>query len=482
MNGTVKTCCFVFFFFLWVFSGKAQEEQRREYERFLQEQAREYDDFVSRRNREFARFLKQEWTLFQEMQAVERKAEPKPVRVPELPVAKLPPIPGPAVKPLPLPHTPDLQKSSFPQPLSGLSGKLEIRFYGARARVGFSPALKVTTGGVTEEEVAAYWEKMSTAPYAEFIEGLQQLAKAWGLNDWGYYRLVEAAAAAAIENPNERILFRFYILRQSGYEIRIGRSGRQLCLLVPFTTQVYGRPYFLLNGEKYYRLDEGTGPLYTFTQTKAPDRGKALDLHQRQPLAIPGLKKLRELKLEGYPRLKIGIPYYPARQAYYAGIPQTDLPVYFSCCLPAETRRTLYDIFVPLAEEHSLPEFVGILLHFVQTSFEYKTDEEQFGQEKYFYPEEVIAYPFCDCEDRSVFFSCLVRDLTGGDVVGLDYPGHVATAVCFGDTGVSGDAVTYRGKKYIICDPTYIRASVGMAMPQYRRTPPGIITFGTSLF
>ena len=84
----------------------------------------------------------------------------------------------------------------------------------------------------------------------------------------------------------------------------------------------------------------------------------------------------------------------------------------------------------------SLPEFVGILLNFVQTSFDYQTDEEQFGREKYFYPEEILAYPFCDCEDRAAFFARLVRNLTGLEVVGLDYPGPVSYTHLIGFVGL----------------------------------------------
>lgn len=131
---------------------------------------------------------------------------------------------------------------------------------------------------------------------------------------------------------------------------------------------------------------------------------------------------MRELKLAKFPQLQIRLPYSPDRVAYYNTIPQTDMPVYFSYPMPADTWQGVYEAFQPLAGKYSLPEFVGILLHFVQTSFEYKTDDGQFGREKYFYPEEVVAYPFCDCEDRSVFFACLVRRLTGAEVIGRTIP------------------------------------------------------------
>ena len=112
-------------------------------------------------------------------------------------------------------------------------------------------------------------------------------------------------------------------------------------------------------------------------------------------------------------------------------------------------------------------EAANILIDFVQTAFQYQTDDEQFGYEKPFFVDEVFYYPYCDCEDRSILYSYLVRTLMGLDVVLLDYPNHIATAVCF-DENVSGDYLMVEGKKYVVCDPTYIGASIGNAMPQYR--------------
>ncbi len=452
----------------------AQEDLIKEYERFRQWQTHEFDDYVSRRNCEFADFLKQEWKLFQSMQAVERPGEPKPDRAPFVPDREIPEVPGPAVDPLPapLPVIPE-PKPVIPQ---HLPQTLELSFYDTPMYICFSDRLKVAPDGITEARVAAWWERMSAGPYEDFIRALRRNGDALGLNDWGYYRLVTTVAEQLFTKDNDRTAFVFYMMKQSGYDVRLGRGEGRLYLLPAFATQLYGLPYFVLDGKKYYRL-EGEGALYTFGESDAFGNGKAIDLSQQCPLALRGQVKLRELKLAKFPQLQIRVPYSLARVAYYNTIPQTDMPVYFSYPMPADAWQGLYEAFHPLAGKYSLPEFVGILLNFVQTSFAYRTDDRQFGREKYFYPEEVIAYPFCDCEDRAVFFACLVRHLTGVEVIGLHYPGHMATAVCFGELNVPGDTFTVKGKKYVVCDPTYINASIGMTMPQFRAVKPEIVEY-----
>ena len=103
------------------------------------------------------------------------------------------------------------------------------------------------------------------------------------------------------------------------------------------------------------------------------------------------------------------------------------------------------------------------------------TDAQQFGQERPFFADETLFYPYSDCEDRAILFSVLVHELLGLDVLLLHYPVHLATAVSFGDLDVDGDYMTLDGKKYIVCDPTYIGSSVGDTMPQFKNTKAKII-------
>jgi hypothetical protein len=119
-------------------------------------------------------------------------------------------------------------------------------------------------------------------------------------------------------------------------------------------------------------------------------------------------------------------------------------------------------------------EAVNLLLRFVQTAFKYKTDAGQFGFENYLFLEETLYYPYSDCEDRSVLFAWLVRSLLGLQVVGLNYPGHIATAVKFSDA-TKGDTVTFNHVKYVVSDPTYINATAGMTMPEFKHKTPEVI-------
>lgn len=87
-----------------------------------------------------------------------------------------------------------------------------------------------------------------------------------------------------------------------------------------------------------------------------------------------------------------------------------------------------------------------------------------WGCDRAFFPEETLYYPYCDCEDRSILLSRMVRDLLGLHCVLIHYPGHLAMAVQFTDD-VKGDCIMLQGEKFTVCDPTYIGAHVGETMP-----------------
>jgi hypothetical protein len=112
---------------------------------------------------------------------------------------------------------------------------------------------------------------------------------------------------------------------------------------------------------------------------------------------------------------------------------------------------------------------INFILNFVQNAFVYEVDNKQFGYEKVMFAQETLYYDKSDCEDRAVLFSYLVTKLFGFSVVGVKYKDHMATAIYI---PLKGDSVNIKSKKYVIADPTYVNASVGQSMPQYRSIKP----------
>ncbi len=152
-----------------------------------------------------------------------------------------------------------------------------------------------------------------------------------------------------------------------------------------------------------------------------------------------------------------------SRWAVYANTPLDDI-----------VKQKLYPSLRAAIAGKSELDAVNILLNFVQTAFVYEYDDKVWGGDRAFFSGETLYYPYADCEDRSILFSRLVRDLTELDVILVCYPGHLAAAVHF-KNAVSGDYINLNGAKYVIADPTYINAPVGATMPNMNNNTATVI-------
>ena len=145
-------------------------------------------------------------------------------------------------------------------------------------------------------------------------------------------------------------------------------------------------------------------------------------------------------------------------------VQRTSWKFYANTPLSLIARDSMYPALKAAIEGMNDFQAVSVLLNFVQTAFVYGYDNEIWGGERVFFSDETLFYPYSDCEDRSILFSRLVRDLVGRPVVLLNYPNHLAAAVNFSGE-VSGAYLNVDGKKFVVCDPTYIGAPVGLSMP-----------------
>jgi hypothetical protein len=161
---------------------------------------------------------------------------------------------------------------------------------------------------------------------------------------------------------------------------------------------------------------------------------------------------------------------------FYKTYPHCELNIYFGTPLSCTAFKSLDKYLKPMFLGMGEPRIVSILLDFVQHSIAYGTDDEQFGKERYLFAEESFFYPFSDCEDRSILMARLVERYTNLKSIGLDYPGHVSLAVEQPET-TKGTFIRYNNKKFVICDPTYINAGIGMLPPELNKFKPEIVIF-----
>ena len=338
-------------------------------------------------------------------------------------------------------------------------------FFGTDCRVQRFDMQRPALENCTEESVAALWEKFAAAGYAPVIAECSKLKKSLRLNDWGYLRLLASLADAwYTPDSNEATLLRTFLAVQSGYEVRIAQSSGHLLMLFPCDEQIYRRRYVSLDGTRYYMFDTRGDSSKCRVFDKSFGGGNRISLRMTEiPHIADKPSPMRTLQSKKYPDMKMDATININLIDYFDSYPNCDLEIYRIPTFSGSINDGLKSIKRAIASLDT-KDAVAKILDFVQTAFDYQTDAEQFGYERSFFAEETLYYPYCDCEDRAILFSALVENLTGLDTVLLQYTGHVAAAVCF-DSDVAGDSVTVNGRRYTVCDPTYIGAGIGCSMP-----------------
>lgn len=458
---------------------KEQEEAFRSYLETEEQEFKHYNDSI---NREFGKYLAETWRNF-DLQLKEQPIKfpvpltiydpetprPEPSQLPVKGELKLPKKPLPRLKTnMPLPSS---------LPISIPAHQLEKRFYGVTIAWNKPEFHLPHLAGVTEAEIANYWTALAKLPYDSWATQLMHWKSALKLNGWGLYLLINEAFTvyAPGGTKNEQVIFTVFTLNQLGYRAKIGRVEQELLPLIAFECNLFNTSFFIY-GKTVYSVVNREHKDLSLVQSCRMEYGgatKLLDMSvQSSPLLAPAvITKTVKDKKRSYE-----LCFNKNLVDWYATYPCVDFFIYAEAAPDKNFLQSVKQQIQPVIEGLSQEQAVNELLHFVQFAFDYMTDEKQYGYERWFFAEETLASSHSDCEDRAILFAQLVRTLLDMPVVLIYYSGrHLATAVKFHNPQMKGDYITVDGQKYLLCDPTYIGADIGMSMPSVRTIPAEVI-------
>lgn len=442
--------------------------------------AKERDEAIKKMDEEFTEFLKKEWKNYQSQKEEYKPVAPKPDQEPVYQPVEKAPVQLKVDKAettesfLEMPRLPFMQKSGA---VNFTPQKTSFNFYGNSISISFDPNEYVAIGNINEQAIGNAWNTLCNSNYDCTIGSLIATQKHIGLNDWGFYQLARQASSQIAKDRNSQVLLTWFLMTKANYKARLAFKDNSLFLLVASANNIYGKPYFTFGNQRYYMIDGDAGDVFTYDQD-FPESRTVMDLNIYKPMNGAEQARTRNIAFEyDGNKYNFEIKYDQNTINFYNDYPQSDIKIYFDATMGRSAKESLQNSLMPAISGMDAIDATSFLLAFVQ-SFDYQTDDMQFGHEKFFFPDEMFHYQYSDCEDRAVLFAYLVKRLIGLDVIGLNYPGHMATAVCFGKD-VAGDFVEHDGRRYTICDPTYIGAPVGSAMPQFAQASAKIIENAT---
>lgn len=448
-----------------------------DFQRFRDSIFNDFETFRRQANEEYANFMRRPWVEEPIQPAETPPVQPKPtvpvvVNPKARPTADPIPFNGKPIKPKPIDNPTPLEPIKLTPRLTDPVST--VNFFGTSMAFHFNYAKLPRLANAYENSVAQMWSELSDSYFDNLIAECLQYRESNNLCDWAYVMLTKDVAEKCYGvGTNESVVLHQYLLTQSGFNVRMARATNdKLMVMIGSTAKIYNYQFFYINDLRYYIVDRELSQLRFYVYNQPFPKEKTLSLVPKQPKLSFAPSKERTIKAENYFDLKATVEVNQNLIDFYNTYPlNSEWHTYAEASLSKNVKDDLYPVLRAAIKDKTEVQAANMLINFVQTGFKYQKDDVQFGYERPLFPDESLYYPYCDCEDRSILYACLINELLGMDIVLLYYPGHLATAVRFsGD--VQGDYLMIEGQKYIICDPTYIHANIGICMPDYKKTAP----------
>lgn len=459
----------------------AQDIEKEFYE-FGRKQQMEFNDFKNKADAEFETFLRESWTKYDAFAPIPTPTRPEPVIPAKFDKTKSV-LPSVVVKPTVGGIVPEKTyipvKVETPKVRPGkIVKRTTIDFYGTGFEVAADVISHFSLSDSKEVSVADAWKELCRKDYEPLLNDCLTLKKEKRLNDWAYLLFTKRIGEQVCgkSRTNDIVFLQMFLLNKSGYKVRLAKINNELKLLVATEGTIYAAPFLEMDGDKYYVFEpnpKGSTSIYTYRRNFA----EARNLVSLKIEIIPAFSIEEHERMFYLPgsEMKMHVVVNKNLIAFYNDYPQCDVAIHYKTPMSKELYSSLYPQLKKAINGKSQKDAANLLLNFVQTAFQYKTDGEQFGYEKPNFLDETFYYPYCDCEDRAMLYATLIKDLLGLDTILLDYPNHIASAVRLFEE-MSGDYVVLEnGAKYLICDPTYIGAPIGICMERYKNVVPRII-------
>ena len=460
------------------FNARRQER----FDKFKEQKRQEFEEFRRKRNEEFAKYIRKDWERIEPSPIVPRpKEDPlppvvapinedKPIIPKPLPYDEVVPIPEPEPQPMPVDPIEEVPVT----PIEPSVSYAQFTFYGTEEKVRIDKKNTIHLSNINENSIADAWLTLSNTSYTNLIYDCLQIRQNRNLCDWAYLKMLEQMSESVCgKGTNESVLLMAYVYCQSGYKMRLSTDGVKLYMMFASNHVIYNWNYYKLDGENYYVFNNKTGDVRICNQRYPKEQSMSLAIPKKQKLNFTAAKGTTH-KSKRNPEIDITIDANKNMLDFYSSYPTsmygdnfvTRWALYANMPMPDNISKKIYPQLKKAINGKSQLDAVNYILNWVQTGFEYEYDDKIWGQDRAFFPEESLYYPYCDCEDRSIMFTRIIRDLFGLKCILVYYPGHLAAAVNLTDAQNIGDYIEYKGSKYYISDGTIIGygAPVGQTM------------------
>ncbi len=285
--------------------------------------------------------------------------------------------------------------------------------------------------------------------YEELVRSFITNVKELSLDGFGAYLLLDSFVDRHYKDltNDKKVLFKWFILVESGYSTLLTYDNKGMYLFGENENNLKNVNKLSFNDVKYVQLsnsrqkNKNSVKIFQYNGDVALEKTFTIS---RNFTANIGIKK-EIRKVEFKYKDEIYCFTFQVNKhliEYYRRLPTVDFgKIYMNYKFSKPLKSTLLPLLSDeLQKIESLNERIQFLLFFVQEGIPYKTDLELLQREDWFFPEETLNSVYGDCEDKSILYAFLLKELLQVNSVLLYYDlgngkSHINVGLLLGTEG-----------------------------------------------
>jgi len=347
--------------------------------------------------------------------------------------------------------------STFAAPKEVSSYKVNL--YGHNLTVSVLGLKQSISFPLNEKNISEQIQLFESVDLTALLAQMDNYSAEFGMDDMAYLLFTQKVCKSIFGSIQTAKLLEYTILKRKGYNTLLGYSSNDVTVYGYLDFNVLNNTFINYQGLVYTDLSFAQNMETCEEQLlEKISVGRAILINEKRPPFYNALEKKYKLHFnhDNTTYFYNGV-LNQSLALYYQELPDIEFgPIYLNYQLSDKAKSSLVNEIKSDLEGRSAMAKIDFLLSFAQQAFAYKKDIEAIGKEKFAFPEEVLSNNFADCEDKSVFFAYMAREVFQMQSIALIYfqQHHLNVAVAINSK--DGYNFVFNNQKYIVCEPSGI--------------------------
>ncbi len=338
-----------------------------------------------------------------------------------------------------------------------LRASVRTNLYGHIIQINYEHAPIQLSSITNEVEANARLKAIEATKLESVVEQLDQYSMNFGMDDLAYVLMTQKFCKSVYSTEENANLLQFALLKKKGYEVLFGYDSGQTTVYAILGFKILNGTYVIHRGNEYTDI--------SFVKNLEPceeqlleskEQGRSIMMNENRPPLFYALSEPFHFYFEFEGSLHFfGGQLNKSLVEYYRDLPDIEFgQVYLNYQMSVNAQQAIITQLKNAIGGMFESKQIDFLLSFTQNALPYKKDNEQLGKEKFSFPEEVLSNGYGDCEDKSILFAYLAKEVLQMPSIALLYlsQNHLNVAVALSQG--SGYNFIYNQKKYLVCEPS----------------------------